>query len=78
MSSFSSVLVGQLAEWIGWRRDDDGVGNARALGRAISLACACPWAICCCIYTLLYYVHPRDLRKLKEELREVDNNNNKV
>ncbi|XRB05425.1 MFS domain-containing protein [Pycnococcus provasolii] len=78
MSSFSSVLVGQLAEWIGWRRDDDGVSNARALGRAISLACACPWAICCCIYTLLYYVHPRDLRKLKEELREVDNNNNKV
>lgn len=73
VSSFSSVVVGWMAEASGWRRDapPGDAANARALGGAILNACLAPWCLCFLAYTLLYRTFPSDLQRLRKgKMRE--------
>lgn len=70
LASFAPPLVGILAEHVfGYVSSSDGEGaiadthNAAALAKALYLAFGIPYALCCLLYSILYWTYPKDRDK---------------
>lgn len=81
LASFAPPVVGLLAQKVyGYVPFPDGADqgltdrrNAKALAEALYTAVGAPMAICCAVYTLLYWTYPRDRGKalLQSEYKDL-------
>lgn len=69
MAACGAPIVGWLAERLGFDAGsgtgadaDADIRRARALGDAIVICTALPWALCCLLYSGLHVTYPRDRR----------------
>ncbi|PSC76554.1 MFS general substrate transporter [Micractinium conductrix] len=71
VAACGAPIVGWLAERLGFDSDAGGsdtpggeadMKRAKALGDAIVICTALPWALCCLLYTGLHVTYPRDRR----------------
>ncbi|KAL4431153.1 hypothetical protein ABPG75_006409 [Micractinium tetrahymenae] len=74
VAACGAPIVGWLAEHLGFDSGDSGGGGsggggaeadlkrAKALGDAIVICTAVPWALCCLLYSGLHVTYPRDRR----------------
>ncbi|XP_030946289.1 uncharacterized protein LOC115970814 isoform X1 [Quercus lobata] len=78
LSSFAPPIVGILAQYVyGYKPVPTGSseseeiatdrGNAASLAKALYTAIGVPMALCCLIYSFLYYTYPRDKERAKME-----------
>ncbi|KAM4086992.1 hypothetical protein ACJW30_10G144300 [Castanea mollissima] len=78
LSSFAPPIVGILAQYVyGYKPVPTGSseseeiatdrGNATSLAKALYTAIGVPMALCCLIYSFLYYTYPRDKERAKME-----------
>lgn len=78
LSSFAPPVVGLLAQHVyGYKPIPNGSsaseeiatdrGNAAALAKALYAAIGIPMALCCFIYTFLYFTYPRDKERARME-----------
>lgn len=78
LSSFAPPIVGILAQNVyGYKPVPTGSseseeiatdrGNATSLAKALYTAIGVPMALCCLIYSFLYYTYPRDKERAKME-----------
>ncbi|EFN59499.1 hypothetical protein CHLNCDRAFT_138130 [Chlorella variabilis] len=67
VAACGAPVVGWLAERLGFNSAEGGGGQtdaqrAQALGDAIVICTAVPWALCCLLYSGLHVTYPRDRR----------------
>merc|ERR1719382_1612444 len=67
VSFFAETLLGfDLKEQEAQAEQASGGGNVFALGFALMMTSAVPWALCLAFYTMLHWSLPRDLRRMQE------------
>jgi hypothetical protein len=67
VSFFAETLLGfNLKDQEAQAKEGGGGENMSALGFALTMTSAVPWAFCLVFYTMLHWSLPRDLRRMQE------------